>query len=95
MAHSIWLWLEARELLGSNPDRVGYLLSQLCIHSAPNWSKAWSVQWCVYGTVYYKEPLKLFDKDIGLSPFLFLRYCHDYAESNVKQLLSLEIATRV
>ena len=62
MAHSIRLWLEAGELLGSNPGRVGYLLSQLCIYSAPDCSKARSVQWCLYGIVYHKEPLKLFDK---------------------------------
>ena len=47
----------------------------------------------VYGTVHYKELLKLFDKSRALSPFLLSRYCHDYAESNVKQY-SLEITTR-
>ena len=46
-----------------------------------------------YGTVYNKEPLKLFDMSRALSPFLFSRYCHDCAESNVKQY-SLEITTR-
>ena len=35
------------EVLGSNPGRVGYLSSRLCIYSAPSCLKAWSVQWCL------------------------------------------------
>ena len=34
---------------GSNPGRAGYLSSWLCIYSAPNCSKAWSVQCCLLG----------------------------------------------
>ena len=41
-----------------------------------------------YGTVHYKEPLKSFEIRVGIVPasdFLLLRYCHDCAESDVKQ----------
>ena len=34
-------------VLGSNPDRVGCLSLELCIHSAPNCSKAWGEQCCL------------------------------------------------
>ena len=32
---------------GSNPGQDGYLSSWLCIYSAPDCSKAWSVQCCL------------------------------------------------
>ena len=35
------------EVPGSNPGQSGYLSSCLCICSAPNCSKAWSVQCCL------------------------------------------------
>ena len=39
----------------------------------------------VYGTVHYKKPLKSFDKRrVGYSPDLG-QYCHECAESDVKQ----------
>ena len=33
---------------GSNPGRAEYLSSWLCIYSAPNCSKVWSVQCCLW-----------------------------------------------
>ena len=33
-----------RKVPGSNPGRVGYLSSWLCIYSAPNCSMNWSIQ---------------------------------------------------
>ena len=41
MTHSIRLWLETQ---GLNPGRVGCLSPRLCLYSAPNCSKAMSVQ---------------------------------------------------
>ena len=41
-----------------------------------------------YGTVHHKEPLKSFEIRVGLVPtsgFRLSRYCHDCAESDVKQ----------
>ena len=41
-----------------------------------------------YGTVHYKKPLKSFERKVGHCPgfdFLLSRYCHDCAESHVKQ----------
>ena len=37
-----------------------------------------------YDTVHYKEPLKSFEI-VPASGFLLSRYCHDCAESDVKQ----------
>ena len=39
--------------LSSNPDRVGYFSSRLCIYSDPNCSKVWRVISAVYGTVQF------------------------------------------
>ena len=40
-----------------------------------------------YGTVHYEEPLKSFEIRVGTLGFLLSRYCHDCAESDVKQYL--------
>ena len=50
------------EVLVSNPGHTGCVSSKLCIYSAPNSSKVWSAQCCLWYTVHYKEPLKSFDK---------------------------------
>ena len=55
------------EVPGLYPGRAGYLSSWLCIYSAPNCSKAWSVYSAAYATVYYKEPLKSFEIRVGHS----------------------------
>ena len=57
------------EVLVSNPGRVRCVSSRLCIYSAPNCSKAWSAQCCLWYYMYmhYKEPLKSFDKNIEYS----------------------------
>ena len=55
-------------VLGSNPRRVGYLSSRLCIYSVPNCS---SVGYMFYGTVHYKESIIL-----GLS--LRVRHSPDF-----------------
>ena len=90
MAHSIRLWFETQGLLGSNPGRVGCLLSRLCIYTVLQTVQMSGVCSDIYGTVHYKESLKL----LGYIPYFLSRYCHDYAVSNVKQY-SLEITTRV
>ena len=36
------------KVLGSNPDRVGFFLSRLCMNSDPNCSKAWGVLCCLW-----------------------------------------------
>ena len=41
-------WGLLSELPGSSPGRAGYLSSWLCIYSAQNCSKAWSVQCCLW-----------------------------------------------
>ena len=46
----------------------------------------------IYGTVHYKE-LSCYSIRVGHSPFILSRYCHDYAESNIKQY-SIEITAR-
>ena len=49
MAHSCRLGLVTTgklEVPGSNPGRAGYVSSWLCICTAPNCLKAWSVQFC-------------------------------------------------
>ena len=93
MAHSILLWSEAQGylvqiLVGSDVSLRG------CAYTLLQTVQRHGVCSDVYGTVHYKEPLKLFDKTRAYSPFLLSRYCHDCAESNVKQY-SLEITTRV
>ena len=92
MAHSILLWLETQSywvqiLVGSNVSHRG------CAYTVLQTVQRHGVCSDVYGTMHYKEPLKLFDKSRALSPFLLSRYCHDCAESNVMQY-SLEITTR-
>ena len=37
-----------------------------------------------YGAVHYEKPLKSFEIRVGYS-FILSRYCHDCAESDVKQ----------
>ena len=39
---------------GANPGRDGYLSSRLCINSALNCSKAWSVQYCLWHCALYR-----------------------------------------
>ena len=51
-----------------------------------NCSKAWSVL-CLWYYMHYDEPLKSFDKSRVSPSFLLSRYCHDCAESDVKQYL--------
>ena len=72
-------WFVARksEVLGSNSKRAGCISSGLCIFSAPNGSKHWSVQ-CVYGIVHCKEPLQSFDKSRTKSR-LRASFCRDIA----------------
>ena len=57
MAHSVRLWLETREVLGSNPGRVGCLL-----YARRQTVQRPGVCSAVCGTVHYEEPLKSFDK---------------------------------
>ena len=63
MSHSIRLWLEHQELLGSNP---GTLVSDVChcgcAHTVLKPFQMPGVCSDVCGTVHYKDPLKLFDK---------------------------------
>ena len=68
MAHSYQLHGACNlEVPGSNPVRAGYLSSWLCIYSAPNCSKAWSVYSAAYATVYCRETLKSFEIRVGHS----------------------------
>ena len=87
MAHSSLLWLEARSywvqiLVGSDvPIQCSKLFKGMeC-----------AVMYMALCTI--KNPWS-YSIRLGHSPFLPLRYCHDFAESNVKQY-SLEITTRV
>ena len=61
MAHSILLWLEAQSywvqiLVGSDVSR------RSCSYTVLQTVHRHGVCSDVYGTVHYKEPLKLFDK---------------------------------
>ena len=78
------------EVPGSNLSQAEYLSSWLCIYSAPNRSRH-GVCNAAYGTVHYKEPLKSFEIRVGhtSSSFLLSRYCHDFANSDVKYILTV------
>ena len=75
---------------GSNLSQAEYLSSWLCIYSASNRSRH-GVCNAAYGTVHYKEPLKSFEIKVGhtSSSFLLSRYCHDFANSDVKYILAV------
>ena len=67
MAHSILLWLETQSywvqiLVGSGVSHRG------CAYSVFQTVQRHGVCSEVYGTLHYKEPLKLFDKSRALSP---------------------------
>ena len=68
MAHSIRLWLKTQELLGSNPGRVCY---RGCAYTVLQTVQMSGVCSDVYGTVHYKESLKLFDKSRAYSLLSF------------------------
>ena len=70
-------------VLGSNPGEVRYLSSG-CAYAVLQTVQRSGVCSAVYGTVHYKKPLKSFNKTRA---FLPSPYCHDCAESDVKQYL--------
>ena len=68
MAHSILLWLETQSywvqiLVGSDVSHRG------CAYTVLQTVQRHGVCSDVYGTVHYKEPLKLFDNSRAVSPF--------------------------
>ena len=59
-----------------------------CVYTVLQTVERLGVYSAAYVTVHYKEPLKSFEVRVGHSPgfgFLLSRYCHDCAESDVKQ----------
>ena len=72
MAHSVRLWLETRELLGSNPGGSD-VCYRGCAYTVLQTVQMSGVCSDVYGTVHYKESLKLFDKSRAYS-LLLSRY---------------------
>ena len=92
MAHSVRLWLETRRYwaripVGSDGCYRG------CAYTVLRTVQKTGVCSALYGAVYYqawyyKEPFKSYDKCPRHSPdlgFFLSRYCHDRAESDVKQ----------
>ena len=66
------------ELPGSNHGRDGYSSSWLCIYTVLQTVQRPGVYCAANSTIHFKEPLK--------------RYCHDYAESDVKQYSLTHVA---
>ena len=61
-----------------------------CVYTVLQTVQKPGVYSAAYGTVLYKEPLKSFEIRVGHSPgfgLLVMRYCHDRAESDVRQYL--------
>ena len=75
------------EVPGSNPGRAGFC-HRGCAYTVLQTVERPGVYSAVYGTVHYKEPLKSFEIKVGHSSGFghpLSRYCHDCAESDVKQ----------
>ena len=92
MANSIWLWLETKVVLLESWSGRMFVLEVVHIQCA----KLFKGLKCVVMSMalYTIKNLRRYLIRVGHSPFLLSRYCHDFAESNVKQY-SLEITTRV
>ena len=60
------------EVLGSNPDRAGYLSSRLCIYTVLQTVQMTGVCSDVYCTVHHKELLKSLDKSRACPDFWLL-----------------------
>ena len=75
------------EVPGSNPGRPD-ICHRGCAYTVLQTFQRHGMHSAACGTVHYKEPLKSFEIRVGHNPasgFLLSRYCHDRAESDVKQ----------
>ena len=72
MAHSVRLWLQTQSYWARIPAGEG------AVHTVIQTVQRPGVCGAVYGAEHYKEQLKSFDN-------IPSRYCHDCAESDVKQ----------
>ena len=70
---------------GHSTTSIDWVTSYVILFLFP---PTWSCVSLPRPTVHYKEPLKSFEVRVGIVPasgFLLSRYCHDCAESDVKQ----------
>ena len=83
MAHSYRLGLVTYQVrIPVGPD----ICHRGCAYTVLQTVQRPGVYSAAYGTVHNEEPLKSFEIRVGHSPgFLLSRYCHDCADSDVKQ----------